>query len=129
MTITLGVNFITRQMTSFFSSTHELYALVYFLSAFQNLQNSIPWGPPLHYFPVCKIHIYISKMTRSSLWTLMYFSYVKFVNFCYITCFVPILLPTCRRSHGLKAVNYFNPFYIWKSFQKCCKKINSWLRF
>ena len=45
MTITLEVNMITRQMVSFFASA--LWALsvdIYFISAFQELQNLIPMG-------------------------------------------------------------------------------------
>ena len=36
MTITLGVNMITRQMTLFFHLLLELYPLIYFIFAFQN---------------------------------------------------------------------------------------------
>ena len=39
MTITLEVNMVTKQMTTLFI---ELYPLVYFISAIQNLQNLIP---------------------------------------------------------------------------------------
>ena len=44
MTITLGENMITRQINPFFSSTFELYPLVYLIFAFQDLQNLVPWG-------------------------------------------------------------------------------------
>ena len=37
---------ITRQMTPFFSLPFEIYLLVYFNFAFQELQNSFPWGLP-----------------------------------------------------------------------------------
>ena len=57
MTITLGVNMITRKMTPFFHLLFEVYSLVYFIFVFQDLQNSVPWGHPLHYVLVCKIHI------------------------------------------------------------------------
>ena len=46
MTMTLGVNMITRLMTHYFHLLFELYQLVYFISAFEDLQNSISWGPP-----------------------------------------------------------------------------------
>ena len=45
MAITLGVNMTTRQMTPFFSSIFQFYQLVYFIFAFKDLQNSIPWDP------------------------------------------------------------------------------------
>ena len=41
---------ITRQMTPFSHLLVELYLLVYFSSIFQDLKNSVPWGPP---FPLC----------------------------------------------------------------------------
>ena len=65
MTITLEVNIITRQMTSFFSFTFGALFLIYFTSAFQDLQNSIPWGPPpLDYVLwVYKIHTYAKDDT------------------------------------------------------------------
>ena len=44
------VNMITRQMTPFFHLLFELYLLVHFIFAFQDLQNSVPWGPP---FALC----------------------------------------------------------------------------
>ena len=47
MTITWGLNLITRQVTPLFLSF--LWALsvgiLYFISAFQYLQNLVPWGP------------------------------------------------------------------------------------
>ena len=81
----------------------ELYLLVYFIFAFQDLQNSAPWGPPppLHNALVCKICIYMPKMILSSLLTYISFSYIKFANFWYITCFVPNLIPIWPWSHGL----------------------------
>ena len=41
---------ITRQMTPFSCLLLELYPLVYFISEFQDLQNSILWRPP---FALC----------------------------------------------------------------------------
>ena len=69
MTITPETNMITEQMAPFFYLLFEFYPLVYFIFAFQDLQNSVPWGGPLYYFVVCKIHIYIPKMTLSRLLT------------------------------------------------------------
>ena len=37
--------------------------------------------PPLYYFLVCKIHIYMPKMTLSRLLILISFFYIKFANF------------------------------------------------
>ena len=50
------VNRLTRQMTPFFNPLFELYLLEHFSFAFQDLQNSVPWGVPLWlYVLVCKI--------------------------------------------------------------------------
>ena len=47
MTIMLGINMITRKMTSFFPLPFELYLLVYSIFVFQrHFQNSVPWGLP-----------------------------------------------------------------------------------
>ena len=43
MTITPGVNMITRYITLFFHLLFELYLLLYFNFAFQDVQNSVPW--------------------------------------------------------------------------------------
>ena len=42
MTITPRANMITRQMTPFFHLLFELYPLVFFISSFEDLQNSVP---------------------------------------------------------------------------------------
>ena len=57
MTITPGVNMITRQNDPFFHLLFKLYQLVYFILAFKDLQNSVP---PLHFGLFCKIHIYMA---------------------------------------------------------------------
>ena len=49
MTITWGVNMIIRQMTPFFPSTLWALSVGIFISAFQDLQNSVPQGPS----PLC----------------------------------------------------------------------------
>ena len=56
---------------------------------------------PLHYVLACKIHIYLPKMTLSSLLTWMSFFYTKFSSFWDITCSVPNLIPIYPRSQGL----------------------------
>ena len=43
MTLTPGVNIITRKLTPFFHLLLKLYPLVYFVFAFHELQNSFPW--------------------------------------------------------------------------------------
>ena len=93
MTVNLGTNMINRQMSPFFSSTLWALSLVSLIFAFQYIS---PW----HYVLVCKIHIYMLKMT---LWILLYkiMFYIKFANFGYITCFNPNLIPAWPRSHGL----------------------------
>ena len=99
-----SANMITRKMTPFFHLLFEFYSLVYFIFIFQDLQNSVPWGPcpPLHYVLVCKIHIYMPKTTLSSLLTWLCFFYIKFTNFWYIKSSVPNLTPIWTRSHGLR---------------------------
>ena len=84
---------ITRKMTPFFSSTLR----VLFVGIFHLV-------PPLHYVLVCKIHMYIPKMTLSSLLTWISFFYIKFANFWYIKCSVPNLIPIWPRSYGLMLV-------------------------
>ena len=71
----------------------ELYLLVFHIFAFQGLQNLVPWVPPLHFVLVCKMHIYIPKMTLLNLLIWISFFYIKFANFWYITCSVPYLIP------------------------------------
>ena len=68
-TITLGVNMINRQVTHFSHLPFELCPLVYFISVFQDFQNSVLWGSPLHEVLVCKIHIHMPKKTLLSLLT------------------------------------------------------------
>ena len=44
MNINLGVSMMIRQMTPYFSSTRWALSIGIFISTFQKLQNSIPWG-------------------------------------------------------------------------------------
>ena len=53
---------ITKQMNTFFHRLFELYQLVYFIFAFQDLQNSTSRVPHLLYVLVCKIHINLTFM-------------------------------------------------------------------
>ena len=86
-----GVNTISRQMTPFLHLLFKCYALIYFIFAFQNLQNSVG-SPTLNYFLVCKIHIYIPKFKLSRLLTWISFFFKKFTDFWYITCSAPNLI-------------------------------------
>ena len=90
MTITPGVNMITRKMTPFFiypSSSISWYVLLLHFKTF------------CVFFLFCKIQIYMPKMTLSSLLTWISFLYTKFANFSYI-CSAPNLIPIWSRSHG-----------------------------
>ena len=60
-------------MTPFFHLLFHLYPFVHFIFAFQDLENSVPWGPPLHYLLVYKIHFHMPKMTLWSLLAYIYF--------------------------------------------------------
>ena len=98
MTITVEVNMITRKITPFFKSNLQALSIGIFNFSFQDLQN---WVPPLHFLLLCKIHIYMPKMTLSSLLTWISFLYIKFANFSYIIYSVSNLIPIWSRSHGL----------------------------
>ena len=89
--------------TPFFSSTLfiQLYPFMYFVFAFQGLQNLVPWVSPLHYVMVCKSHIYMPKMAISSLLIQISFFYAKFASFQFIIYFVPNLTSTWLKSYGL----------------------------
>ena len=85
----------------FFHLLFELSSLVYFIFAFSKF---ISFGsPPLHYFLVCKIHIYMPKITLLRLLTQLSFFYIKFASFWYMTCFVHDMIRIWPRSHGLLA--------------------------
>ena len=58
-------------------------------------------SPPLGYTLVCKKHIYIQKMTLSSLLTWIPSFCMKFVKFLYKSCFVMNLIPIWPQSHKL----------------------------
>ena len=86
MTITPEVNMITKQITPFFHLPIKLYSFVYFIFAFQDLQNLVSWSPSFAFVLACKTHIYMSKMTLSSLLTnAISFFYITFSNFSHIT--------------------------------------------
>ena len=81
MTITLGVNMITRQMILFFSST--LWALsvgiFHFCISRPSKFTSVE-SPPLHYGLFFRIQIYMPKMGLS----IDIFFYIKYADFWYI---------------------------------------------
>ena len=62
--------------------------------------------PPLHYVLVCKMYIYMLKMTFSSLLTYTSFFYKTFANFWYMTCFVPNFILIWPQSDGLSTLKY-----------------------
>ena len=115
MTITRGVNMVTRQMTPFSAST--LWALsvgiFHFCISRPSKFSSMGSLPPLHYVLVSKIQIYMPKMTISILLTCISFFYKKLSNFCYITCFVSNSILIWHRSQGLstlkKGLEHFSP--------------------
>ena len=87
ITITLGANMTTRETTPFFSSTPWALSVGIFHFCISRRpkdisRSSVLGGPPLLcYFLVCKIHIYMPKMTLSRLLILISFFYIKFANF------------------------------------------------
>ena len=57
---------ITRQIPYFFHLLFELCPMVYFISAFQDLQNSVPWGPSPLCIMFCSVkvtHLYAKDDT------------------------------------------------------------------
>ena len=97
MTITWRVKLITRQITPFFQLLIEVYPLVYFISIFQDLQNSISWGP-LYYVPHCIMfwsvkfaHLH-AKDDAYKATNIDNFMLQKITNFHCATCFVPNLI-------------------------------------
>ena len=101
MTITLGVNMITGQMTPFFSSTFCGRSAGRSFLRFRTFKIQFHRVPSLNYGLICKINVNMPKITRSSLLTYINLFYIKFANFWYITCFVPNLIPIWPRSHAL----------------------------
>ena len=86
--------FHPRYLTNGNSKTYERHQYqwaIFFIFAFQDLQNSVP-----------------------CLLTWISFFYIKFANFEYITCSVPNLIPTWSWSHGLKwKTEYSKSNNIW----------------
>ena len=119
-TITPGVNMITRQMTIFSPST--LWALFIGIFHFRILRpskfSSLESLSPLRFVLICKIHIYIPKMTLLSLLRYTSFYYKNFAKFRYITRFVPNLKLIWLQFHELstlkKVLEHFLPstFYL-----------------
>ena len=106
---------ITRQMTTFSAST--LWALSIGIFHFRIFRpskfSSMGSLSHLRFVLVCKMHIYIPKMTLLSLLTYTSFFYKTFAKFHYITCFVPNLILIWAQSHGLstlqKVLEHFLP--------------------
>ena len=82
MTINPGANMITRQLTPFFF-VNSLSSIRWFISFLHLKTFKIQFlgVPPLYYFLVCKIHIFMLKMTLSRLFTQISFFYIKFKQF------------------------------------------------
>ena len=85
------------------------------------------WSVTYTYILVCNIHIYMPKMTLSSLLTYMTFFYAKFAKFWYTTCFVPNLIPVWPQSHGLlrRLDNYISIFFRKTSIQEVKFELNT----
>ena len=118
------VNMITRQMTPL--STSILWTLSvgisYFCISRPSKFSSMRY--PLCMFWSCRIYIYMSKMTLSSLLTKTSFLYRNLANFWYITRFVPNLIPSWPQSHGLYELNKKNNYgffflQAWELNQTC----------
>ena len=76
--------------------------------------NLVPCGLPLHHVVVCQIHIYIPKITLSSMLTQISFFYVKFASIWYITCFDPSFILLWPQSHRIKIFIPVRIYrYIW----------------
>ena len=101
MAITLAVNLITRQWTHFSHLLFELYLLVFFIFAFQDLQNLVPWGPCYTLrFGLWYTHLLAKDKTLKPVNKISLFC-ITFSNFWYITCSVPNLTPIWFQSRGL----------------------------
>ena len=112
MIITLEANMITREITPFF--IYSLSSIRWYISFlhFQTFKTQFHGVPRLHYVLVCKLVIFMPKMTLLGLLSFTYypiiliitqisFSYIKCPNFWYITCFVPNLIPLWPLSYWL----------------------------
>ena len=92
---------ITRQMTPFFHLLFELCSLVYFIFAFQDLQNSVLWSPLL---ALCcglsNIFLHAKDDTLKPLIIDILF-YIKHANFLYLTFSISYLIPICLQSSVL----------------------------
>ena len=110
MTITPGVNVITRQITSLFSSTlwplsvGIFHFCIWRPSKFSCMEFSfcIMFWSVKHTFTCQKWHF-------PSLLTWISFFHIKFANFWHLTCSVPTLIPIWPQSHGLR--KSMLPFY------------------
>ena len=92
---------ITRQMTPFFHILFEPYQLVYFVFAFQGIQNSVPQGSR---FALCcllqntRFHYKDDTLNPVNIGILFQ---QKVANFWYITCFVSNLILIWSQLQGI----------------------------
>ena len=105
---------ITRNITHFFPCTLWALSVSTFNFCISRPSKFSSMGSlsPLHYVLVCKIHIYMPKMTLSSLLTQASFFYKKFANFRYITCFVLNLILIWSRFHGQSTLKKVLEYYL-----------------
>ena len=96
--------------SKFDNQTNDLIFLIYSLSSFswyfsflhfQTFKIHLDGVSPLHYALVCKTHIYMLKITLSSLLTQIFYFYEQFARFWYIKCFVPNLVTILPQFHKL----------------------------
>ena len=121
---------ISRQMTRSFSSTFWVPSILYFIILYWHIlflylktfKTQFYGVPPLHYILVCKIHIYLPKMTFPKLLTKISFFYKRYANFWYLTCFTPNLILIYRQSHGLR-FKWIESTYFTEAFIKFTIKV------
>ena len=96
MTMKVGVNKITKQMTPLFSST--LWALSVGIFHFSiSIHSKLYGSHPLQYVLVCS--------GKDDTFNLVHIDIlIKFAYFWYITSFVPNLISTWPQSHGLSCL-------------------------
>ena len=92
---------ITRQMNPFFYKLFELYTLIYFISAYQDFQYSVPWGHVFALYSGLQNIYFQAKDGNFKSVNIELLFYVKFRTFCYLICFVLNLIPIWPRCRGL----------------------------
>ena len=88
-----------------FSSTLWALSAVIFYFCISRPSKFNSMGSPL-YLLVCKVHVYVLKMTLSSLLTKISFFYIKLVNFWYIICFVSNLISIWPQSYWPQVMSF-----------------------